>query len=456
MRGLGSFLSGVSDGFGTVMRYKRDLDEAKYRDEQRENARKDREEQQRFKDGLKGALAPASVVQTTETRPDTMDNRDVGQPGEAPLAPTGFAVGGQRFTDRASADKFAADYNSPAKQAARGVSFLRQNGNLAEAQQMEAGMLQTQAAQQTLARQQKQDALDDNLRNIIGMAGRGDWAGVSKAYNQSYGDGRFVDIRPAENGMVMVRSTDQSGRYLDEGKLMDPKVLIREAVASYDPKMWAQQQERATERAEERAYREGRDKVGDERWDKEFRLRQQDAAGSAGLRALQAESARLEIDSKRAETRMPPGVRAQADALRENLKIAQSALAKAQADGTFEPESAGAQALLRQVGDATTQLQRLLAPYSGPAGAGQANPFGEIRDGKGAPPPPPPPPPPVRKDAPTGKPFVSAANIIQRAQNNAFSRAIANTAGAGVDAAEEWLTRPRPRVINGQIVQPKP
>lgn len=456
MRGLGSFLSGVSDGFGTVMRYKRDLDEAKYRDEQRENARKDREEQQRFKDGLKGALAPASVVQTTETRPDTMDNRDVGQPGEAPLAPTGFAVGGQRFTDRASADKFAAEYNSPAKQAARGVSFLRENGKLAEAQQMESGMIQTQAAQQTLARQQKQDALDDNLRNIIGMAGRGDWAGVSKAYNQSYGDGRFVDIRPAENGMVMVRSTDQSGRYLDEGKLMDPKALIREAVASYDPKMWLQQQfEKENREAKAKAEAE-RNKVLDDRWLLEFDLKKKESAANAGLKSIQAEAARLDLQIKGAETRMPPGVRAQADALRENLKIAQSALAKAQAEGTFVPESAGAQALLRQVGDATTQLQRLLAPYSGPAGAGQANPFGEIKDGKGAPPPPPPPPPPVSKDAPTGQPFVSAANIIQRAQNNAFSRAIANMAGAGVDAAEEWLTRPRPRVINGQIVQPKP
>lgn len=73
---------------------------------------------QREKDdrlALSTALRPVTMQEGAggATLPDTMDNRDVGQPGEQPVQPGGYQVQGKNFTDRAQAEIALSAANSP-------------------------------------------------------------------------------------------------------------------------------------------------------------------------------------------------------------------------------------------------------------------------------------------------------------------------------------------------------
>lgn len=71
------------------------------------DARKaDRKRQNDDRDALRAAAAPVPVVPEGGL-PDTMDNRDVGQEGEAPVAPKTYRVGARQFASQGLADDAA-------------------------------------------------------------------------------------------------------------------------------------------------------------------------------------------------------------------------------------------------------------------------------------------------------------------------------------------------------------
>lgn len=103
---------------GDQMRRRDDM-EAEDRAWTQEQRGQQREAQQREKQtriSLASAAAPTAVEEGAggAIRPVTMDNRDVGMPGEAPLSlGNAYRAGGSTYADRAQADAAAAQYNSP-------------------------------------------------------------------------------------------------------------------------------------------------------------------------------------------------------------------------------------------------------------------------------------------------------------------------------------------------------
>ena len=85
-----------------------------------------------------------------------------------------------------------------------------------------------------------------------------------------------------------------------------------------------------------------------------------------GLRSVQLEAARLALDEKKAEMKMPPAVKAQAEALREQIKAKTAVIDKAVVDGTANPEGI---AKLQKERDALSgKVADLYSPYI-PGGA---------------------------------------------------------------------------------------
>jgi hypothetical protein len=147
--------------------YQRGMDEKKAREEQDEERAWKREQRDRQRkewadaDTEKQRIANAGrdveAVEVKETRPDTMDNSDVGQPGEAPLPTAGYDVQGKRYADRAAAGAAAAAANTPQAKATRMAGALQQRSPeramaySASARQAEAAELQITEAKQRAA-----------------------------------------------------------------------------------------------------------------------------------------------------------------------------------------------------------------------------------------------------------------------------------------------------------------
>lgn len=84
---------------------------------------------------------------------------------------------------------------------------------------------------------------------------------------------------------------------------------------------------------------------------------------SASLHKVQLEAAKLALDEKKAEIKMPPAVKAQAEAYREQLKGKTAIIDKAMVEGTATPE--GLKALEAQRDALNKKVEEIYRPYLG-------------------------------------------------------------------------------------------
>lgn len=81
----------------------------------------------------------------------------------------------------------------------------------------------------------------------------------------------------------------------------------------------------------------------------------------AGLRSVQIDIAKLSLAEKQAEAKMPPAVKAQAEALREQIRAKAGVIDKATVDGMADP--AGVAKLQKERDVLSAQVAALYAPY---------------------------------------------------------------------------------------------
>jgi hypothetical protein len=167
-----SFLAGL--GSGALAGYQRQQDmERQAKIDQRAQEEHDarmREQQQKEQDriALATAARPAQVDVGAGgfTKPDTMDNRDVGQPGEPGAEAGGLVLGslvnGKPYGDTAAAQQAAADYNAPDARRQRQADALDASGKPTEA-------IALQNATMTQASAKRKEA-DEAWRRKIGSA----------------------------------------------------------------------------------------------------------------------------------------------------------------------------------------------------------------------------------------------------------------------------------------------
>lgn len=142
--GLGSILAAGVEGWQRGTRFRQDQEESAadraWRNEQRSRQRQEWNDADTLKRDLKAEAQPVQVVEGAggAVLPASMDNRDVGLPGEQPVAMQGFRVGDKTFADRAGADSAAAAMNDPAAVAGRQAQVFTRAGMPDKAATLEA------------------------------------------------------------------------------------------------------------------------------------------------------------------------------------------------------------------------------------------------------------------------------------------------------------------------------
>lgn len=159
-----AFLAGMGAGINKKERQdKEDARQAKRdaRDDEIYNEQKaDRAQQRSDRDALRTAGAPIPVTEEGGM-PESMDARDIGLPGEAPVAPQTFKAGANSFASRGLAE-------ADAQKQVRGrvASTMAAQGNVLGADQLRTSGLQSEAAQLALDTHKSDEAskrFDDGL-----------------------------------------------------------------------------------------------------------------------------------------------------------------------------------------------------------------------------------------------------------------------------------------------------
>jgi hypothetical protein len=293
--GLGGFLAGMATGYGTVMKFQRENEDDKARAadrkhlmDQRERLVRQQTEDDAIETGAKAAAKPVSVEEQTAT--------DVY---ESPAAAQGFLVGGQRYADRGVAEKAVAAGNTAEGVNNRVAGFYRSAGKIDRASQIDASTRQAKAADMQIASAERATKLDQGLRDVIGAVARGDAATVTRLYNEQYSDGLNGSAKFNPDGTWTLQQFKPDGTPTMEPMTMTGDQLAARLAATYDPKLFmaaeARKQDQArtdATRAEDRAYREGRDKVGDQFRQDELTIRKNDSAARIDAATARAEASR--------------------------------------------------------------------------------------------------------------------------------------------------------------------
>lgn len=339
------------------------IDEAEARKQERAGIAADRA-------ALRAAAAPVAVEQTGGL-PATMDNRDVGQPGEAPVAPVSYRVGSQTFAQRGLADEAAA------VQQRRNLSaeITRQNPVAGQQfDQAEKGAKLTDMQIQEALRKAK----EEGAGRAMNMALEGRSPQEIMAEFNARGATKLVDlqVQPFETTHPVLGKT-RSAKLV--GKMEDGRTFeVPDAQAALFNMFSAEKRfgMLAGARKEETDQRNA---------DRDFNLRERqvNAALANDQARLNFERQRLSMEGARmqvakaaadAEAKIPPAVKTQFASYDKELNTIGAAMAKAQAEGTFDPASPGAQALMLRQRLLMDKTEELLAPYLANTKAGGGAP----------------------------------------------------------------------------------
>lgn len=186
-----SMIEGVLAGMSMRNKQQNDAEDREFLRKQRQQADEDRafamSERARAlktREDMANAAAEVKPFEVKQERPDTMDDRDVGQPGEAPLPTVGYDVAGKRFADRASADAAAAEANTPQAAYARMAQVALRNGDPKGAMELNKSAMEEQTGRYKLNDAQREDLAG---RFNFELQQAQDWDALDKIASQASG-----------------------------------------------------------------------------------------------------------------------------------------------------------------------------------------------------------------------------------------------------------------------------
>lgn len=421
MSGAVAFLAGLGTGYLNE-RDRRDersrLDAREQRQREREDAadarakeiygfqKSEREQATADRAMLREAAKPVSVVPEA-TMPATMDARDIGQPGEAPVPVTGYKVGANRFASQGLAEAEAGrqrdtrlgaalDQVDPMGAQSRRTAGLQGQAaqlQLSEAQQAAAAREWTRKASAAIVQSGSWDAATKFMTEskADGLDGSSQWG------HQVSPDGKTVSVYPkgpngAPLGKGFTLPNDEKGR-LQLLATLDQSTPVMAKLADI--------------RAEERAATERADKEADnKRADAALALQADGVKAQRAQLGMQMQRFKLEQRAADMDARIPPAVKMQHALFGKELDQIGSAMTKAMAEGSYDPANKGTQELLLRQRELTTKASQLLAPYLGggaaPAAASGGDPLGLFKQ-----------PPQAAQSAPPARPAAIAAQGVQ-------------------------------------------
>lgn len=207
VRGMAALVAGLGSGYLKASERRRQED---IEDEDRKYLMSERTRALNLRDELGRAGAEVKPVEVKQDRPDSMDDRDVGAVGEAPLPTAGYDVAGKRFATMAEATKAASEANTPQAVSARLSDVLLRSGDPVKAQQLRAasmqerlGNFQLSDAERTHATNLMSDKID---KDVV------DWASYLKFVGNALGS--EVKLVPSADG-----KTQEVNKVLSDGTL---------------------------------------------------------------------------------------------------------------------------------------------------------------------------------------------------------------------------------------------
>lgn len=360
---IGNALAILGAGMGGYMRgvaQKRDADaeqaDIDFKKWQRDQMQAQQARDDQTRTDVAAAAAPVSM-QSIMAKPTTMDDRDVGLPGETPVAPNTFKVGGQSFTDQGQATKALGDANSPIGTSQRVAGAYMKN-----AQPTMAMAMQRDAQQAELARlgldEAHQRAANEMYDRALGKLGSHDAiAGyVSNATGDGEGGALKLKAVPSADGKSITYNrvnddgtltpTGQSFSNDNAGVLKAQEWLSRNTPLSAKIANLHQQEvldRQATRDQQEADWRKSQ--VAEE--SRHNKAMEGYAAITAGARATKAS----------AFDKLDEGVKMQYKGAQDAEKAASQAITEGLSKGTLDPNSAAYATLQGNI--AAARKQRL-------------------------------------------------------------------------------------------------
>jgi hypothetical protein len=263
---------------------------------------------------------------------------------------------------------------------------MEQAGDWKGAADIRQSATQQAASSLALKRAQQQDDFETKFREAAGpLAARG-WSALPEVYER-YDNGFSAQVQEDGKGGATVITLDKDGKEVGRKAFKSLPDFVGEMQARFDPTKWLGMKEKEAETARVQVNA-----------DRDFNLRQsteqRNAAHQAATLSVQrgqlaisqaAEARRKVIEEN--EAKIPVAVKTLYGTYAQELKSIGSAVTKAMAEGTWNPESPSAQALLMRQQLLTKQSGDLLKPFlpaaAGSGGAASADPLG-LLGGAGA------------------------------------------------------------------------
>ncbi len=389
IQGMLSLLAGLGNGYnkGTQQQFEND------RDTKLDQIKLDRAAQeatefaqmQQDRTALRAAGAP--VVATPDTvvdangntvqrmvKPDTMDNADVGQPGEAPVTTPAMRVGMQGMLAPAAVPGALAAQNTPDAIRMRQMAVIAQQ-NPEKAATLQAADLRMKAATIEQSQQQFDSQLND--------AAKSGWDSLGKFMDDSPSSpskGKWV---PSEDGKKMraYKADPTSGALVPTGVEFDNSPSGLADAAQFFSKsvpITAKVAHFTAQQAEDR--KEKHDQATEEYQRGMLGVAQQNAATTEGYRKDMGAAALTKADRPagggNAVDRMSEADKLTFGDINKQRETINAAITKAQAEGAWDDKSPNAQTLLTRQRALSMQGQALLKKYQSDDAAAAADPLG--------------------------------------------------------------------------------
>jgi len=392
--GWGFALQSAVNGYMRGKRMVEDDDEAAYRAKQRERDLARQAEEDATEADLKNAARQADVQQGAGgmVKPATMDNRDVGLPENADLPngglmQGGYSVAGKAYDTQQAAQSAADAYNGADAQASRAAKVYAQHGKIDKSMALEASRRSAEAADMQLA--------DARWKRDLGAAMRGGHGGLAKfATGSEIGPmaGLNVQAVPSADGKTVTYSTvakdgtataipglpafsnDENGM-VQAAWMLDRTITPQQRMEHFTQAQERERQQKNTDRNYALAVNADNRAAG-----ADTRAANADARADR-MAGIQTQEAELRLADAKANAKIPPAVKVQVEGIRKELDTINTAVVKAQADGSWDPASPGAKQLLERQAVLGLTMQRHLKPYVREAEGGQADPLGILVKG---------------------------------------------------------------------------
>lgn len=344
---------------------------------------REQEEADQLKADLKDAGKQIAVEQIggQQQLPSWADNRDAGSAEMQALpnsglvtTPMALQVAGKTYGTRAEADAAAAAANSPTAMAQRAAAVYSKHGQAdkAIAMQQQAISMERQQAEmaETAARLKKAGVMDALQKfRMFGdpAAAKTALAGAGFAVS---GDVSVEPVVLDVPGLGKVKTFKASFGLKDGDKEVPASIDAHQASAAmlpYEQVLELQRQgevDRRNQQNADRTFNEGK-----RQFDVTNARLSAGQAQESELRKLQIGKVKLELEEAARNAKISPADKLRAEGIRKEMETVGAAVVKAQADGSWQPDSPGAKELMARQGTLRKQLEDILLPYQKSEGA---------------------------------------------------------------------------------------